>query len=172
MKILIDECLSPELTTRAHARGYEASHVVWLDRAGLKDWELKPLILKGDWTFVTKNSVDFRGPAGNPGTRGQYADVAIHAGLICLNGPEGMDLDMQIDLFEEAMNALEANADLVNQVLEITLEDDDCIHVLRYGLPAAEGELEPEKVDALPADGTDGAGLSVSDPDVTSPGLH
>jgi predicted nuclease of predicted toxin-antitoxin system len=88
MKFLVDECLSPELTKLAHARGYgESSHVVWLGRAGLKDWELKPLILQGDWTFVTKNSVDFRGPAGKPGSKGQYADVALHAGLICLNGP-------------------------------------------------------------------------------------
>jgi hypothetical protein len=54
MKFLIDE----ELTKLAHARGYgESSHIVWLGRAGLKDWELKPLILQDDWTFVTKNSV-------------------------------------------------------------------------------------------------------------------
>jgi hypothetical protein len=37
----------------------ETSHVVWLKRAGLKDWELKPVILDGDWTFVTRNSVTF-----------------------------------------------------------------------------------------------------------------
>ena len=79
------------MTKLAHARGHgESSHVVWLGRGGLKDWELKPLILQDDWTFVTKNSVDFRGPAGKPGSKGQYADVALHAGLICLNGPPGM----------------------------------------------------------------------------------
>lgn len=55
MKFLIDECLSPELTKLAHAKGHgESSHVVWLGRAGLKDWELKPIILNGDWIFVTK----------------------------------------------------------------------------------------------------------------------
>ncbi len=76
MKFLVDECLSPELVKLAHAKGHgEASHVVWLGRAGLKDWELKPVILGGDWTFVTKNSVDFRGPADSPGTKGQYAGV-------------------------------------------------------------------------------------------------
>jgi hypothetical protein len=96
-----------------------ASHVVWLGRAGLKDWELKPIILDGDWTFVTKNSVDFRGPAERPGAEGQYADVALHAGLVCLNGPPGMDLDMQIELFEQALDELEADPDLVNQVREI-----------------------------------------------------
>lgn len=71
MKFLIDECLSPELTNLAHAKGHgESSHVVWLSRAGLKDWELKPIILGGDWTFVTKNSVDFPGPGGTTGGEG------------------------------------------------------------------------------------------------------
>jgi predicted nuclease of predicted toxin-antitoxin system len=71
MKFLIDECLSPELTKLAQQQGYGAStHVAWLGRAALKDWNLKPLILEGDWTFVTKNSVDFRGPADKPGTKG------------------------------------------------------------------------------------------------------
>jgi hypothetical protein len=136
MKLLVDECLSPELTKLAHARGHgESSHVVWLGRAGLKDWELKPLILQDDWTFVTKNSVDFRGPASKPGSKGQYADVALHAGLICLNGPPGMDLDMQLELFEQALQELEADPDLINQVLEITCEEDS-LHVRRYHLPA------------------------------------
>ncbi|MBG0810422.1 DUF5615 family PIN-like protein [Methylosinus sp. H3A] len=138
MKFLIDECLSPELTKLAHAKGHgESSHVVWLSRAGLKDWELKPIILGGDWTFVTKNSVDFRGPAKQPGAKGQYADVALHAGLVCLNGPSGMDLDMQIELFEHVLDELGADADLVNQVLEVTWEED-ALHVWRYELPAVE----------------------------------
>ncbi len=138
MKFLIDKCLSPELTKLAHAKGHgESSHVVWLGRAGLKDWELKPIILDGDWTFVTKNSVDFRGPAERPGAKGQYADVTLHAGLVCLNGPPGMDLDMQIELFEQALDELEVDADLVNRVLEITWEED-ALHIRRYQLPAIE----------------------------------
>jgi hypothetical protein len=77
MKFLVDECLSPELTKLAHTKGHgEPSNVVWLDRAGPNDLELKPIILDGDWTFLTKNSVDFRGPAERPGTMGQYADIA------------------------------------------------------------------------------------------------
>lgn len=139
MKFLIDECLSPELAKIAIDKDHgQTSHIVWLGLAGYKDWELKPIILNDDWTFVTKNSVDFRGPEDKPGTKGQYADVAIHAGLICLNGPPGMDLDMQIELFEQALLELDADPDLVNQVLEITLDDDDDLHVLRYALPAEE----------------------------------
>lgn len=138
MKFLVDECLSPELVQRAHAIGYgESSHVVWLGRAGWKDWELKPFILGGDWTFVTKNSVDFRGPGAAPGSKGQYADVAIHAGLICLNGPPGMNLDLQMELFDQALDEIAADGDLVNQVLEITMEDDS-LHVRRYRLPENE----------------------------------
>ena len=141
MKFLVDECLSPELTRLAHARGHgESSHVVWLGRTGLKDWELKPIILDKDWTFVTKNSVDFRGPAERSGSKGQYADVWLHAGLVCLNGPPGMNLDMQLEIVELALDELEADTDLVNQVLEITWEEDD-LRIRRYQpyqLPAAD----------------------------------
>ena len=136
MKFLIDECLSPELVKLAQEKGHgESTHVVWRKLAGKKDWELKPIVLDGDWTFVTRNSVDFRGPSSNPGSRGQYADVWIHAGLICLNGPEGMNIDVQLELFEQALEELAADDDLTNQVLEITLENNDELHVLRYSLP-------------------------------------
>ncbi|TWB53088.1 hypothetical protein FBZ98_10414 [Rhizobium sp. ERR 922] len=136
MRFLIDECLSPELAKIAHEKGHgEASHVVWMGLAGRKDWELKPMILDGDWIFVTKNSVDFRGAKDNPGAKGQYADVAIHAGLVCLNGPPGMDLDMQVELFEQALMELDQDADLVNHVLEVTLDDDENLRIVRYALP-------------------------------------
>lgn len=121
----------------AHEKGYgESTHVVWRKLAGRKDWELKPFILGGDWTFVTRNSVDFRGPASNPGSRGQYADVLVHAGLVCLNGPDGMTVSVQLELFDQALQELAADADLVNQVLEISLQDGEELRVLRYSLPA------------------------------------
>lgn len=37
MRLLVDECLSPELTVMAQAGGYEASHVVRLGLAGRPD---------------------------------------------------------------------------------------------------------------------------------------
>ena len=137
MKLLIDECLSEELAKLARQRGHtEASHIVWIGKRGWKDWELKAVILDGDWTFVTKNSVDFRGPDKLPGSSGQYADVAVHAGLICLNGPVGMDLDLQLELFEAALDELDLDSNLVNQVLDVTLRDlEDEIEILRYMLP-------------------------------------
>ena len=45
-----------------------------------------------------------------------------------------MDLDMMVELFEAALDELDLNSDLVNQVLEVTLNDDD-IQILRYSLP-------------------------------------
>jgi len=80
---------------------------------------------------------DFRGPRGPPGSKGQYVDVALHAGLICLNGPVGMDLDLQLEMFEEALDELDRNDDLVNEVLEISLSDSSAeFEVLRYKMPA------------------------------------
>ncbi len=140
MRLLVDECLSEELTKLARRRGHaEASHVRWIGKGGAKDWDLMPVILEGDWTFVTRNAVDFRGLADAPGKRGEYARIDLHAGLICLTGPVGMDLDMQLELFEVALDDIDAHPDLINQLLEVVLEDaDDAeIRVRRYDLPPA-----------------------------------
>src|SRR5689334_14788300 len=130
MKLLVDECLSPELTKLAHEMGHgESSHVVLLNKSGWKGWQLKSVILDGDWTFVTKNAVDFRGPDAKPGSKGQYADVQIHAELICLGADADMDLNVQLLLFKEALKEV-GDGDLVNQVLEVYLTEQDEVHVL------------------------------------------
>jgi hypothetical protein len=139
MKLLIDECLSEELAKLARHRGHhESAHVRWIGKGGAKDWELLPVIVDGDWTFVTKNAVDFRGPADSPGTGGEYRKISLHAGLVCLNGPVGMDLDMQIELFEAALDALDDSGDLVNCALEVTLGHPNTteLSIRRYALPA------------------------------------
>lgn len=137
MKLLIDECLSPELVAAAQDRGHEASHVVWLGKGGWKDWSLKPFILDGDWTFVTSNSVDFRGPKDRPGTKGQYAEVALHAGLVCLNGGgRSLDLDDTLELFGAVLDEIDAAGDLINQVVEAAF-DGEKILTTRYHLPAS-----------------------------------
>jgi len=49
VKSLIDECLSLDLVAVVQGRGFvESSHLVWMGKAGWKDWELKPFILEGD----------------------------------------------------------------------------------------------------------------------------
>jgi len=137
MKLLLDECLSEELTRLAQRRGHaEASHVTWIGKRGWKDLQLKSVILDGDWTLVTKNSIDFRGPRDAPGSKGQYAEVTVHAGLICLNGPVGMDLDLQLEMFEAALDELDRNNDLVNEVLEVSLSySGDEFELVRYTMP-------------------------------------
>jgi hypothetical protein len=48
LKFLIDECLTLELVEIARLRGFtESSHIVWLGKAGWKDWELKAFIVDG-----------------------------------------------------------------------------------------------------------------------------
>jgi hypothetical protein len=139
MKLLIDECLSEELAKLAREHGHrESSHVVWLGMASWKDWNLMAFVLEGDWTLVTRNSVDFRGPAKAKGSRGQHSKAELHTGLICLNGPVGMDLDMQLDLLTIALEELAPDADLINQCLEVTAHEEGEISVVRYALPMTE----------------------------------
>jgi hypothetical protein len=63
--------------------------------------------------------------------------VELHAGLVCLNGPPGMDLDLQLDLFEAALEELARDGDLVNHVLEVTAQSAAVaeFQLRRYPLP-------------------------------------
>ena len=48
-----------------------------------------------------------------------------------------MDLDLQLEMFEEVLDELDRNDDLVNEVLEISLSDSsEEFEVLRYKMPA------------------------------------
>lgn len=68
-KLLLDECLSPELVDMAAARGHvESTCVRNMGWSGKKDWELIRIVVEGDYTLVTHNAVDFRG--GGPGALG------------------------------------------------------------------------------------------------------
>lgn len=134
-KILIDENLSPSLESRAHERGFQCSHINHLGKTGQKDWELKRTILEGDWTFITNNSVDFRGPADKPGTAGEYADVRLHAGLVCINAPGGLNLNVQRHLFDLILDDFEKNGDLTNQVLEVDVRKNGEVYLRRHALP-------------------------------------
>lgn len=44
---------------------------------------------------------------------------------------------MQVELFEAALQELTSNRDLVNQVLEVTMGEND-ITIRRYALPASD----------------------------------
>jgi predicted nuclease of predicted toxin-antitoxin system len=134
-RLLIDECLSPELVDLAIAAGHaESTCVRNRGLAGTKDWQLIEFAVANDFTLVTHNSVDFRGNGpGNLG--GEHAKQSIHAGLICLNSVHTMDLDRQCDLFKVALQELATMSDLVNQALDLFELEDGSIELAIYDIP-------------------------------------
>ncbi|WP_263353387.1 DUF5615 family PIN-like protein [Acidicapsa acidisoli] len=134
-KLLLDENLSPTLVDVAHAMGFVCSHINFLGLNCAKDWELKSTILDGDYTFVTNNSVDFRGPAKTPGSQGVYSSISLHAGLVCIDATGGLNLDRQKRLFVLILSDIEKHGDLTNQVLQVTLTPDGAVELSRYSMP-------------------------------------
>jgi predicted nuclease of predicted toxin-antitoxin system len=126
LKFLIDECLHTSLVAVAQDLGHECSHVNWLGLSGETDWDLMPRIVEGDFTFVTNNARDFRK---------LYAKEELHAGLIIIV-PQVLPA-RQRELFSAIVDELAATDNLVNEVIEISLEDGAAV-VTRYVLPLAE----------------------------------
>ena len=133
LRLLIDECLSPELVGMAVAAGHVESTCV-RDRgwSGKKDWELMTIVVTCDFTLVTNNAVDFRG-GGQEHLGGQHAKQAIHAGLICLTAPR-MSLAKQRELFAIALDELANLPDMVNQALEVFEGEDGEVTVEIYDI--------------------------------------
>ena len=105
MKFSIDECLGSGTDRLARGGNHgEFPHVVWARLGGRKAREPETIIIDGDWTFVAKSPVYFRGPKDRPRPKGRYAEVPLHAGPICLDGPGSMNLDLQKEIFEQAMD--------------------------------------------------------------------
>jgi predicted nuclease of predicted toxin-antitoxin system len=64
-RLLIDECMSPELVPLAIDAGHiESTCVRDRGRLGLKDWELMEYVIQQDFILVTRNAQDFRGARG------------------------------------------------------------------------------------------------------------
>jgi predicted nuclease of predicted toxin-antitoxin system len=137
LRLLIDECLSPDLVELAIQAGHIESTCL-RDRGllGTQDWRLMKYVLAEDFTLVTVNAQDFRG-GGHDTPGGLYSAVELHAGLVCLNSVRHMDLNTQRELFEIALEELAALPDLINQVLEVTEEASGEVAVTVYELPAA-----------------------------------
>jgi len=136
LKLLIDECLSPELVEMASEAGHpESTCVLYRGWSGLKDHELMRHVLAEDFILVTHNARDFRGD-GAGSTRGLHAKAEIHAGLVCLNSVLTMDLLRQRELFSLALQDLKLDEDLVNTALEVFESEDGEVTIIRYGIPA------------------------------------
>jgi predicted nuclease of predicted toxin-antitoxin system len=135
-RLLIDECLSPELVQMAVDAGYgESTCVRDRGRLGVPDWELMVFVVNGDFTLVTQNARDFRG-VGPEEPGGLHASEPIHAGLICLNSVQSLDIDRQRRLFKYALAELVTLPDLVNQALEIFEDENGEVTSVVYELPA------------------------------------
>jgi hypothetical protein len=134
-RLLIDECLSPELAQLAIDAGHvESTSVRDRGRLGLKDWELMEYVIQEDFILVTRNAQDFRG-AGKANPGGLHGAIEVHAGLICLDSALDMDLDLQQELFRHALNMLAELPDLINQALEIYENEEGLISVNTYDIP-------------------------------------
>lgn len=119
MRLLIDECLSPALVALAHAAGHEAAHVVHLGLGGWSDSQITRKAVDEDWTLVTRNSDDFRPRRGSLSRTPRYLREPLHAGLICLNVPEGAGRETQRQFFTAALRHVGFPGTLVNQCLEV-----------------------------------------------------
>ncbi len=100
----------------------------------MKDHQLVRFAVDGDYTIVTHNAVDFRGPyGGSPG--GLHAREPIHAGLVCLASAFPMTPERQTELFGFALQEAATLEDLVNQALEVVEEESGEVMIMRYDIP-------------------------------------
>ena len=122
-RLLIDENLSVALPPVAHARGFDCAHVAHAGFHTWKDWSLLEEIAKSDWVLVTNNAVEFRG---------RYRQVDLHPGVVFI--VPNVRRAQQIELFDAALQDIEAHPDLINTALDVTYEGE-AILVRRYPLP-------------------------------------
>ena len=111
----------------AHRRGFAADAVAWIGKAGWADRELIRLVEAQDLTLVTNNSRDFRR---------LYAELPVHAGLVCLNAPANLVRRALIEaLFDRALDVIGDRTDLLNTVIEVDAITVTRIEVRSYLLP-------------------------------------
>ncbi|HEX8447130.1 MAG TPA: DUF5615 family PIN-like protein [Sphingomonas sp.] len=108
LRFLIDECLSPAIALKAISLEIEATHLNWFNQAGYRDQSLIPLVLQGDYIFVTNNGVDFR-PI--------YRSMDIHPALIVIL--PSVPKVKQVDLFLVVLDCLQREPDTINKLIEI-----------------------------------------------------
>ena len=122
MRFLIDECLHTSLTDVANKAGHEAHHVTRRGWSGFKDHQLREVVLREEFVFVTNNARDFRKLMG---------ESELHAGLIVIL--PNVTPALQRELFQRALVEASKLPDMINKVVEI---DIDGVHV--FELPKLE----------------------------------
>ncbi len=66
--------------------------------------------------------------------------MRLHAGLVCIDAPSGLDLSLQRQLFALILDELAKNGDLTNQLLEVAVKKDGKVELRRIALPAEEDD--------------------------------
>jgi hypothetical protein len=122
VRFLIDECLHTSLVEVAKKAGHEGHHVNWRAWSGFKDHQLREVILREEFVFVTNNARDFRKLMG---------ESELHAGLIVV--VPNVAPAMQRELFERGLIEASKHPDLINRVIEV---DSGEVHT--YELPKLE----------------------------------
>jgi predicted nuclease of predicted toxin-antitoxin system len=110
-RFLIDECCSPSLASVAHQRGFEATHVGYLDRLGYPDQAHVIRATAENWILVTNNGADFRP---------MYRTLELHCGLAIIL--PSVRRDRQRELFAAVLDQLETMPDAVNKLIEVDAE--------------------------------------------------
>jgi predicted nuclease of predicted toxin-antitoxin system len=113
LRILVDECLHTSLTEVANEAGYEAHHVVYRGWAGLEDYELRSIILREEFVFITNNGRDFRDLMGA---------TELHPGLVIIVPNEKPRI--QRELFRVALERIKRLPTMVNRVVELYSAQD------------------------------------------------
>ena len=108
MRFLIDECLHMSLTEVATKAGHEANHVTRRGWSGFKDRQLRQVVLREEFVFVTNNARDFRKLMG---------ETELQAGLIIPN----VTPTVQRQLFARALLEATGLSDMINKVIEVDL---------------------------------------------------
>ncbi len=98
------------------AGGQEAYHVNCLGLSGESDRDLMPRINEGDYTFATNNVADFRK---------LYGKQELHAELVIII-PQVVPARQRPQL-DSLFDAVEGEPELVNQIVEITLEGEEVL---------------------------------------------
>ena len=112
MRLVIDECLSPQLALRLNATGlHDAVHPLHVGRRGEPDHRVLERCIAEDRVIVTENARDFRRLVGK---------TELHPGLIIL---PGLDREGTWKLLESALAFIRERREpmsvMVNHVLEV-----------------------------------------------------
>ena len=112
MRLVIDECLSPQLALRLNATGlHDAVHPLHVGRRGEPDHRVLERCIAEDRVIVTENARDFRRLVG---------ETELHPGLIIL---PALDREGTWKLLESALAVIRERGEpmsvMVNHVLEV-----------------------------------------------------